>query len=247
MEKLYSSSLARLLRGHALPILIGIAAALSAFVFLKVADEIAEAEVLSFDSSLLLSLRNPDDLSDPLGPRWVEEMMRDFTALGGVGVTTLVTAAAVGYLLMIGKRAMAAYVVVAVVGGVALSLALKAGFDRPRPELAPHGSMVYTRSFPSGHATTAAVVYLTLGAMLARVQQLWRVKALILGFAVALTILVGFSRVYLAVHWPTDVVAGWALGLAWALGVWLTAIVITGLMRRKHTPETERVADQMSS
>jgi undecaprenyl-diphosphatase len=247
MDKPLLPSWARALRSNALPILLGIAVALSSYVFLELADEVAEAEVLGVDSSLLLSLRNPDDVADPIGPRWLEEMMRDFTALGGVGVTTLVTAGAVIYLLMIGKRAMALYVIVAVAGGVALSLALKAGYDRPRPDLAPHGSMVYTRSFPSGHATTAAVVYLTLAALLARIQPLWRVKALILTMAVALTILVGFSRVYLAVHWPTDVVAGWALGLAWALGVWLVAIGITRFTRRRQAPEMQNVADQMSS
>lgn len=247
MEKPLLPSWTQILRGHTAPILIGIAAALSGYVFLEVADEVAEAEILGFDSNLLLALRNPDDLADPIGPRWVEEMMRDFTALGGVGVTTLVTAGAVAYLLMIGKRAMAVYVIAAVAGGVALSLALKAGYDRPRPDLAPHGSHVYTKSFPSGHATTAAVVYLTLGAMLARIQPLWRVKALVLTIAVALTIVVGFSRVYLAVHWPTDVIAGWALGLAWALSVWLAAIGITGLTRRKPSPKMQEVADQMSS
>ncbi len=247
MDKSLLSSWCRALRGNALPIIVGIIAALSAYVFLEVADEVAEAEILGVDSGLLLSLRNPDDLADPIGPRWLEEMMRDFTALGGIGVTTLVTAGAVAYLVMIGKRAMAAYVVVTVVGGVALSLALKAGFDRPRPDLAPHGSHVYTQSFPSGHATTAAVVYLTLGAMLARIQPLWRVKALILTMAVALTVAVGFSRVYLAVHWPTDVVAGWALGLAWALGVWLVAMGITRFTRHKHGSEMQKVADQMSS
>ncbi|QDV75343.1 phosphatase PAP2 family protein [Botrimarina mediterranea] len=247
MDKSLLSSWYRALRGNALPIIVGIIAALSAYVFLEVADEVAEAEILGVDSGLLLSLRNPDDLADPIGPRWLEEMMRDFTALGGIGVTTLVTAGAVAYLVMIGKRAMAAYVVVTVVGGVALSLALKAGFDRPRPDLAPHGSHVYTQSFPSGHATTAAVVYLTLGAMLARIQPLWRVKALILTMAVALTVAVGFSRVYLAVHWPTDVVAGWALGLAWALGVWLVAMGITRFTRHKHGSEMQKVADQMSS
>jgi undecaprenyl-diphosphatase len=247
MDKPLSRSWYQALRGNAFPIVLGILAALSAYVFLAVADEVAEAEIIGFDSKLLLALRNPDDLADPVGPRWLEEMMRDFTALGGIGVTTLVSAATVVYLLMIGKRAMAGYVIVAVAGGVALSLALKAGYDRPRPDLAPHGSHVYTQSFPSGHATTAAVVYLTLGAMLARIQPLWRVKALILTMAVALTIAVGVSRVYLAVHWPTDVIAGWALGLAWALSVWLVAMGITGLTRRKQTPEMQKVADQMSS
>jgi undecaprenyl-diphosphatase len=122
------------------------------------------------------------------------------------------------------KAHAALFVVAAVGGGMLLSTLLKMGFDRPRPDLVPHGALVYTASFPSGHATLSAVVYLTLGALLARVQPRFVLKFYLLGLAIVLTVTVGVSRVYLGVHWPTDVLAGWALGAAWALFCWAAAL-----------------------
>ena len=110
-------------------------------------------------------------------------------------------------------------VLVAVSSGVLLSQTMKWAYARPRPELVPHGAEVYTASFPSGHSMMSAIVYLTLGALLARTQSDQGVKVYILSVAVILTVLVGTSRVYLGVHWPTDVLAGWALGGVWALVV----------------------------
>jgi undecaprenyl-diphosphatase len=108
-------------------------------------------------------------------------------------------------------------VLVSVVGGVLISQTMKWAFARPRPDLVPHGAEVFTASFPSGHSMMSAVVYLTLGALLARTQADPAVKTYVLVMAVVLTVLVGASRVYLGVHWPTDVLAGWALGGVWAL------------------------------
>ncbi|RYZ98946.1 MAG: phosphatase PAP2 family protein, partial [Moraxellaceae bacterium] len=167
--------------------------------------------------------RNPADLSDPIGPRWVEEIGRDFTALGGNAVLTLLTLATVGFLIFEGKRRIAVVVLVATMGALSVSTALKYSFDRERPDLVPHGSVVYTASFPSGHSMLAASTYLTLGALLARVQQRRRMKVYILLVAITLTVLVGISRVYLGVHWPTDVMAGWIAGAGWALMCWLLA------------------------
>ena len=150
--------------------------------------------------------------------------MRDFTALGGVGVLTLLTISVAGYLVLTGKRRASLDVVLSIVGGIVLSSLIKAGFDRPRPDLVPYGSQVYTASFPSGHSMMAAVVYLTLGALLARLRASVRVKAYVLSLAVFLTLLVGVSRVYLGVHWPTDVLGGWAMGAAWALFCWLVTL-----------------------
>ncbi len=187
------------------------------FGFVKLAGEVLEGDTRSFDERLLLALRDAADLSDPIGPRWFEEMMRDFTALGGTGVLTMITLIVVGFLVITRKRHAAFAVAVAVVVGTVLSHTLKWGFARPRPDLVPHGTEVYTQSFPSGHAMLSAVVYLTLGAMLARVQPMRRVKLYLFAVALLLTIVVGASRVYLGVHWPTDVLAGWSLGAAWAL------------------------------
>lgn len=204
-------------------LLVVLLVAAAVWAFAEVTDEVVEGEARAFDHAVLLAMRTPGDLSDPWGPDWLEEFERDFTALGGVGVLTLLTLAVTGFLLLQGKTRVAMLVVIAVGGGMLLSTALKQGFDRPRPDLVPHETLVYTASFPSGHAMMSAVVYLTLGVLLARVQPQRRLKVYLLILAVVLTVLVGSSRVYLGVHWPTDVLAGWTAGAAWALVVWLVA------------------------
>jgi undecaprenyl-diphosphatase len=122
------------------------------------------------------------------------------------------------------KRGAALLVLASVGGGALLSTLLKLSFERPRPDLVPHAVAVYTASFPSGHAMLSAVTYLTLGTLLARIQPRRRLRAYIVAVAVLLTLLVGTSRVYLGVHWPTDVLAGWCLGAAWAMLCWAVAL-----------------------
>jgi len=199
-----------------------VASAIWAFAIL--ADEVVEGDTHVFDEAVLLAMRTAGDPTAPWGPRWFTEWVRDCTALGSTGILTFITLAVTGFLLLQGKTRAAVMVVIAVGGGMLLSTALKRGFDRPRPDLVPHGVMVYTASFPSGHAMLSAVVYLTLGALLARVQPQRWLKAYILTIAMALAILVGLSRIYLGVHWPTDVLAGWVAGAAWALMVWHVAL-----------------------
>ena len=183
-------------------------------------------ESREIDEWTILALRNPADKADPLGPKWFEELMRDFTALGGYGILTMLTISVVVFLWIRDRRQTAMLVLVAVVGGIVLSTVLKSVFDRPRPDLVPHGSIVLTKSFPSGHSMMAATTYLTLGAVLAQVEKQRRLRMFFLGMGVGLSILVGMSRVYLGVHWPTDVLAGWAAGAAWALACWSVARVI---------------------
>ena len=134
-----------------------------------------------------------------------------------------VTLAAAGYLWLSGRRRSMLLLVASVGGGQMLSTLFKRGFDRPRPDLVPHEAIVYTASFPSGHAMMAAVTYLTLGAMLARVQPTRVLRVYVLALAAIVTVAVGISRVYLGVHWPTDVLAGWTAGAAWALACWTVA------------------------
>jgi len=210
--------LARVTRRPAL-LLFPAAAAAALWGFIEIADEVLEGESEAIDRALILALRSATDPSDPIGPAWFEEMMRDFTALGGMAVLVLMVLAAAGYLLLVGKLRTALLVVVSSTGGILLSSMLKFGFDRPRPDLVSHGSVVYTASFPSGHSMMAATVYLTLGALLASVEPDNRVRIYLLTLAVVLTVLVGISRVYLGVHWPTDVLAGWTAGATWALSL----------------------------
>jgi undecaprenyl-diphosphatase len=196
---------------------------LGLFAFLYLAGEVIEGETMRFDTWLLLALRVSGDTTDPLGPAWIEEMFRDFTALGGVGVLSLLTLISVGYLWLLGQRRVALFLLVAILGGLLLSSMLKNGFDRPRPDLVSHGSHIYTSSFPSGHSMLSAVVYLTGGALLAMVHSAHRVRVYLIGCSILTTLLVGVSRVYLGVHWPSDVLAGWAAGAAWAAACWLVA------------------------
>lgn len=203
--------------------------------FVVLADEVSEGDTQSIDETVLLALRNPADHTDPLGPDWAQELGRDFTALGGVGVLVLVSLGALGYLLLARRYRAALFTSVAVTGGILLSTLMKLGFDRSRPDLVPHDSLVYTASFPSGHAMMSAVTYLTLAAMLNRVQPNLRLKAYILVVAIMLTLLVGVSRVYLGVHWPTDILAGWTAGAAWAALCWL----VMRWMQRRGQVESE--------
>ncbi len=206
------------------PLAAVLLAAGSALAFGKLAEEVLEGDTHAFDRAMLLALRDPADLSNPVGPVWIEEMARDVTSLGGTAVLVLVSVAVIGFLLMVRKRGAALLVLGSIGGGVLLSTILKNVFERTRPDLVPHAVHVYTASFPSGHAMLSAVTYLTLGALLTRVQPQRRVKAYLLTVAVVLTVLIGVSRVYLGVHWPTDVLAGWCIGSAWAMLCWLAAL-----------------------
>ncbi len=209
-------------------LLIFALSAAALFAFGSLAEEVLEGDTRTFDEFILLAFRNDANLSDPVGPGWLEEAMRDFTALGGIGVLAAITLTVIGYLVLVHKHRVAVMIGGAVTSGVLLSSVLKLGFGRSRPDLVPHISEVYTQSFPSGHAMLSAVVYLTLGALLARTQAEPRVKIYLLSVAATVTVIVGISRVYLGVHWPTDVLAGWIIGAGWALLCWLAMLWLQG-------------------
>ncbi|WP_439135214.1 phosphatase PAP2 family protein [Pseudomaricurvus sp.] len=207
----------------------------SIWIFAELADEVTDGETHELDRSVLLLMRAPNDVSDPIGPGWVEEMGRDITALGGNVVLTLLTVMVMGYLALCQRQRLALVVLVASLGSLGANTLLKQSFERDRPDLVPHGSQVYTASFPSGHSMVSAATYLTLGALLARAEKRRRLKAYYLLVAIIITLLVGISRVYLGVHWPTDVLAGWTAGAGWALGCWL----LTGWLQRRGQVEPE--------
>lgn len=197
--------------------------ALGVLLFGVIADETFEGETRGFDESILLALREPGDAANPIGPVWFEHAVADITALGGYVILTLLVVGVAIYLLANGKRGTALLVVGAVGSGTLLSEGLKLGFARPRPDLVAHLAEVQSASFPSGHAMVSAIAYLTLGVLLARAHERRRTKILVMTYAITLTLLIGLSRIYLGVHWPTDVLAGWALGAAWSALWWLAA------------------------
>ncbi|KAA5541790.1 phosphatase PAP2 family protein [Roseiconus nitratireducens] len=228
----------RWIRGHELAtaVLVGIVGA-GIWGFVELADEVTEGDSMTLDRQILLSLRQPNDASDPLGPSWFEEMARDVTALGSVVVLMFVTTIVVGYLFLAKQNWVSLFVIVAIVGGTLVSTGMKSAFNRARPDLVQHETEVYTKSFPSGHSAMSALVYLTLGALVARVQPRRKLKVYFLAVAVFLAILVGCSRVYLGVHWPTDVLGGWMFGVTWAAASWL---VFRWLGQRFHqNPEVD--------
>ena len=204
--------------------------------FALLADEVLEGGTQAFDQKVLLAFRHSGTLA-PLGPPSLQEAARDITALGGTAVLTLVTVIAAGFLALDGKKHMALFVCGSVLSGLAASTILKDVFQRPRPDLVPYSAYASGASFPSGHSMMSAVTYLTLGALLARSQERKRLKAYSLLIAMFLTFAVGVTRVYLGVHWPTDVLAGWTAGAVWALLCWLTARWLQA--RRTLEPETE--------
>lgn len=185
--------------------------------------EVLEGDTHALDRSILLALREPDDVSNALGPRWFEEMMRDFTSLGGTGVLVLVVTIVTGYLALLRRYKKVVVLLTAVLGGMLLSLLLKDIFGRPRPDLILEGSYAYNASFPSGHALVSATTYLTLGGLVAQLQSRFRMRAFVLFASILITGIVGFSRLYLGVHWPSDVLAGWTIGGIWALLCWAVA------------------------
>ena len=187
------------------------------FLFAKIGSEIVEGDTLSFDRAVITALRVPGDLATPIGPKWMMLTIRDLTALGGVVILTLLTVMVTGYLIVQGKRATALFIVASIVSGSLLATLLKGVFQRPRPEIVAHLVDVSSTSFPSGHAMNSAIVYLTLGGLLARTHEDRPIRIYILTVAILLTLIIGCSRVYLGVHWPTDVLAGWTVGASWAL------------------------------
>ena len=181
----------------------------------------------ALDRYLLLSLRNPAELSDPVGPAWLQRAAVDLTALGGHTVLVLLVLASAGVLALARRRADALWLMVATAGAMLLNHGLKAAFARARPDLVDHLVEVVSPSFPSGHALMSAAVYLTLAGLLGRRGVDAPVRRSLFWLAVALVLLIGISRVYLGVHWPSDVLGGWVLGALWAWGCVRLA---------KHTP-----------
>ena len=189
--------------------------------FFMLVGQVMAGDTQQFDERILKSLRRADDPAQPVGPHWLKIIAEDITALGSATVLGLAVLAVVGFLVLQGMYKNALFVLCASVGGWFLNDLLKSMFARPRPSIVPHLRDVWSLSFPSGHALTSAVVYLTLGVLLMRFEERRLVKWYCISIAMSATALVGLSRVFLGVHYPTDVLGGWLIGLCWALVFWL--------------------------
>ncbi len=193
--------------------------------FLQIADGMGDGDMEAFDNGILMLFRDPTNIDQVIGPEWVHEMVRDITALGSFSLLGLIVCVVCICLLLSRMRGAAILVLVSVISGTILSTVLKMGYNRPRPDLTAMSTQ-FTASFPSGHAMLSAVTFMTLGAVLARLAPTRALQIFSIAAAIFLTVIVGVSRVYMGVHYPSDVLAGWSLGAAWALLCSSVALVL---------------------
>lgn len=191
--------------------------------FIELADEVSEGSTQDFDQLVLHSIRESTDPSKPLGPYWLKVFFNDITSLGGGVVLTLLTAVIAAYFWLIKNYRSLLLVLIAAVGGGVIDLLLKGFFMRPRPDIIIRLTEVSSYSFPSGHSMMSAVIYLSLAAILVRSVAETKLRIYILSVALLLTLIIGLSRIYLGVHYPTDVLGGWFAGLSWASVCWIGA------------------------
>jgi undecaprenyl-diphosphatase len=210
-------------------ILLSVVAGL--LIFIIIANEVAEGETQHFDNYILKSLREPDNVSRPAFPDWVTVAMKDITSLGSGSIIILFTIIVAGYLILQKKFYWLWLVLIATIGGALLVWGLKEFIGRTRPTVVTHLLEEKSLSFPSGHSMMSAIVYLTQATLLSKIEKNRKAKIYIISIALVLTLLIGISRIYIGVHYPTDVLAGWVAGISWALLCWYVASLLEN--RRK--------------
>lgn len=203
---------------------------LSVLIFIEIGNQVTEGTTQQFDESIIKYFRSPANISEPVGPAFINEFMRDVTSLGGGTVIALITIFVLGFLILQKRYNTMWLVLAATIGGGLITFGLKEFYGRDRPDLIFRLVEVSSLSFPSGHSMISAVVYLTQAAIIARIQKKMRIRIYILSVAMFLTFIIGLSRVYLGVHYPTDVLGGWTIGLAWASFCWF----VTRYLERRN-------------
>lgn len=184
-------------------------AALGAAAFAYVASRVRAGSTQAFDEAVMRAVgahRIP----------WLERTMLELTFLGTGTVVVMIAAVAALFLALTRQRTAAALLLWSTIGAIALNNVLKLLFNRPRPQLFTWGTHVSTTSFPSGHAMSAAAIYGTVAFLAARLTRRRAVRLAIYAAAALIVVVVAATRVYLGVHYPTDVGAGMLVGLAWA-------------------------------
>lgn len=219
------------------------AAAVAMLVVALLGTVIYRGHQFAFDRALLLAMRGGLRHGAPVGPPWLQQAMLDVTALGGGTVLVIVIVLASGYLAM-RRLWLTMWLVLGgtISGSVAVALA-KQAFARPRPDLTDHLVTVSSASFPSGHAANSAIVYLTLATIIVQIVEERGSRHFILIGAALVVTAVGCSRVYLGVHWPSDVIAGWAFGTLWAVAWWAIgawARIRRARLAHQRRPESKR-------
>jgi len=201
------------------------------WVFAEVTDEVIEGETRYFDERVVEFMRNPEDPETAWGPSWLQKTGSNISALGGIPVLSLVTLMITGLSLLRRRYAEVYLLIAGIVGAFVLNILLKYIFARERPPFTDTDDLL-SPGFPSGHAMVATTAYLLWGLLLARTQKERRPQVYIIASGLVTAFLVGLSRVYLGVHYPTDVLAGWTAGLVWALTVWTLYLIVRTRIKR---------------
>ncbi|WP_374146979.1 phosphatase PAP2 family protein [Sphingomonas sp. 28-63-12] len=196
------------------------ALALAVLTIVLLGATIARGHQFAFDRAIMLAMREPENMRVPEGPVWLKQVMLDVTALGGETVLTLIVIVTAGFLAL-RRHWLTFWLVLAgtISGSWAVGL-VKTIVGRPRPALIDHLVEVWSASFPSGHAANSAIIYLTVTLLLMQIVESRAARWYMIAVAMLLVTAIGVSRVYLGVHWPSDVLAGWSFGTLWALGWW---------------------------
>ena len=214
--------------------LIGVVACAGAILLLLMLERLLVRTPFAWDAAILRAVRAWG------GPHWLAGAAMDVTALGGGTVLTIVVTATTAFLFITRHRLTALALVAATLGGNAVVDLTKAWVARPRPDVVPHLVPVHNLSFPSGHSASSAIVYFTLAALASQLTEERAVRRFLVVIAIALTGMVGASRVYLGVHWPSDVIAGWCFGVVWAIGWWWATAAARRSLRREGIVSPDR-------
>ena len=205
--------------------------------FLKIGHEIGDDSMERFDRAILLAFRASP--GDPLGSPGFEAAIMHLSGLGSGAVTGLVTVIAVAFLCLAGRWRFAALVLACALATLLAMWLLKGIYERPRPSIVTAIDPPGDASFPSGHSMISSALYLTLATMIARALPTRRLRVFAVAIGALLTLMIGVSRLYLGVHYPTDVLAGWTVGATLALAC--------GILARKLAPKVNAHEPAMAS
>jgi undecaprenyl-diphosphatase len=198
------------------------------FGFAKIAAKVVSGSTVGFDDAVMRFMGGHQI-------PWVSNMMVEATMLGTGIVVAMIVAVSALFLWLYDYRQSATLLLVTTLGGLLLNAVLKLGFDRPRPQFFDWGTHAMSSSFPSGHAMSSAIVYPTVAYLASRLQKGHASRLLTMLAAGFLVVLISFSRVYLGVHYPTDVAAGVVVGLAWS-AFCMTTLEVAQLYARRNAP-----------
>lgn len=190
-------------------------------LFLAVLVTVSTGGTRVGDEWTLRVLRMPEDSGRAVGPPWLTDVVLAITALGEGPTLTAFVLLAAGWFFFRGDRRALRMMLVVGIGGLLLMLALKYSIGRPRPDIVPHLSRISHGSFPSGHAMMTMAIFLSIAVLVGRGLRSARRRSALVLFAVVASLCIGSTRVFVGVHYPSDVLAGWMIGLAWAAACWL--------------------------